>query len=138
MNLERHIEAHRNLYMHLVKGDGDSAQKHREFYDEYLAVMDLCADYYLQTVDTVFVRHYPLPKQMKPIARRRINQRAEGIQCARCYSGQWRATSRASDQPEATLSAIAPDRRSGRVGKRASMVWCVQWIGAFVRDRPIN
>jgi poly(3-hydroxybutyrate) depolymerase len=61
MNLERHIEAHRNLYMHLVKGDGDSAQKHREFYDEYLAVMDLCADYYLQTVDTVFVRH-ALPK----------------------------------------------------------------------------
>jgi poly(3-hydroxybutyrate) depolymerase len=57
MNLERHIEAHRNLYLNLVKGDGDSAQKHREFYDEYLAVMDLCAEFYLQTVDTVFVRH---------------------------------------------------------------------------------
>ena len=41
MNLDRHIEAHRNLFTHLVKGDGDSAQKHREFYDEYLAVMDL-------------------------------------------------------------------------------------------------
>jgi poly(3-hydroxybutyrate) depolymerase len=61
MNLERHIEAHRNLYLNLVKGDGDSAQKHREFYDEYLAVMDLCAEFYLQTVDTVFVRH-ALPK----------------------------------------------------------------------------
>jgi poly(3-hydroxybutyrate) depolymerase len=61
MNLERHIEAHRNLFTHLVKGDGDSAQKHREFYDEYLAVMDLSAEYYLQTVDTVFVRH-ALPK----------------------------------------------------------------------------
>ena len=57
MNLERHLEAHRNLFTHLVQGDGDSAQKHREFYDEYLAVMDLCAEYYLQTVDTVFVRH---------------------------------------------------------------------------------
>jgi poly(3-hydroxybutyrate) depolymerase len=57
MNLERHIEAHRNLFTHLVKGDGDSAQKHREFYDEYLAVMDLSAEYYLQTVETVFVRH---------------------------------------------------------------------------------
>ena len=44
-----------------MKGDGDSAQKHREFYDEYLAVMDLCAEFYLQTVDTVFVRH-ALPK----------------------------------------------------------------------------
>jgi poly(3-hydroxybutyrate) depolymerase len=61
MNLDRHIEAHRNLFHHLVQGDGDSAQKHREFYDEYLAVMDLAAEYYLQTVDTVFVRH-ALPK----------------------------------------------------------------------------
>ena len=57
MNLDRHIEAHRNLFTHLVRGDGDSAQKHREFYDEYLAVMDLAAEYYLQTVDVVFVRH---------------------------------------------------------------------------------
>jgi poly(3-hydroxybutyrate) depolymerase len=57
MNLDRHIEAHRNLFLNLVKGDGDSAQKHKEFYDEYLAVMDLTAEFYLQTVDTVFVRH---------------------------------------------------------------------------------
>ena len=61
MNLDRHMEAHRNLYLNLVKGDGDSAQKHREFYDEYLAVMDLCAEFYLQTCDTVFIRH-ALPK----------------------------------------------------------------------------
>jgi poly(3-hydroxybutyrate) depolymerase len=61
MNLERHIDAHNNLFINLVKGDGDSAQKHREFYDEYLAVMDLAAEFYLQTVDTVFVRH-ALPK----------------------------------------------------------------------------
>jgi poly(3-hydroxybutyrate) depolymerase len=57
MNLDRHIEAHRKLFHHLVQGDGDSAQKHREFYDEYLAVMDLTAEFYLQTVETVFVRH---------------------------------------------------------------------------------
>jgi len=61
MNLDRHIEAHRELFLHLVHGDGDSAQKHKEFYDEYLAVMDLTAEFYLQTVDTVFVRH-ALPK----------------------------------------------------------------------------
>ncbi|TAK47420.1 MAG: polyhydroxyalkanoate depolymerase [Xanthobacteraceae bacterium] len=61
MNLDRHIEAHQNLFMHLVDGDGDSAQKHREFYDEYLAVMDLTGEFYLQTVDAVFVRHL-LPK----------------------------------------------------------------------------
>jgi poly(3-hydroxybutyrate) depolymerase len=63
MNLDRHIEAHRNLFLHLVRGDGDSAQKHREFYDEYLAVMDLAAEFYLQTVESVFVRHdLPLGK----------------------------------------------------------------------------
>jgi len=61
MNLDRHIIAHKDFYMHLVKNDGDGAEKHREFYDEYLAVMDLSAEFYLQTVDTVFVRH-ALPK----------------------------------------------------------------------------
>ncbi len=61
MNLDRHLEAHRNLFRHLVEGDGDSATKHREFYDEYLAVMDLSAEFYLQTVETVFIRH-DLPK----------------------------------------------------------------------------
>jgi poly(3-hydroxybutyrate) depolymerase len=61
MNLDRHVDAHRDFYKHLVKDDGDSADKHREFYDEYLAVMDLTAEFYLQTVDTVFIRH-ALPK----------------------------------------------------------------------------
>jgi poly(3-hydroxybutyrate) depolymerase len=61
MNLDRHLIAHKDFFMHLVKNDGDSAEKHREFYDEYLAVMDLTAEFYLQTVDTVFVRH-DLPK----------------------------------------------------------------------------
>jgi poly(3-hydroxybutyrate) depolymerase len=61
MNLERHVEAHKQLFLNLVKGDGDSAQKHKGFYDEYLSVMDLTAEFYLQTVDTAFVRHL-LPK----------------------------------------------------------------------------
>jgi poly(3-hydroxybutyrate) depolymerase len=61
MNLDRHLIAHKDFFMHLVKDDGDSAEKHRDFYDEYLAVMDLTAEFYLQTVETVFVRH-DLPK----------------------------------------------------------------------------
>jgi len=61
MNLDRHIIAHKDFFMNLVKHDGDSAEKHRDFYDEYLAVMDLTAEFYLQTVDTVFVEH-SLPK----------------------------------------------------------------------------
>ena len=57
MNLDRHMQAQKDMFQHLVRGDGDSAEKHREFYDEYLAVMDLTAEFYLQTVDTVFVQH---------------------------------------------------------------------------------
>ncbi len=57
MNLDKHLDAHKSFFQHLVQGDGDSAQKHREFYDEYLAVMDLTAEFYLQTVETVFIRH---------------------------------------------------------------------------------
>ncbi len=61
MNLDRHVTAHYDMFKHLIRGDGDSAEKHRDFYDEYLAVMDLTAEFYLQTVETVFVEH-ALPK----------------------------------------------------------------------------
>lgn len=61
MNLDRHLIAHKEFYEHLVKNDGESAEKHRDFYDEYLAVMDMTAEFYLQTVDTVFIKH-ALPK----------------------------------------------------------------------------
>ncbi|WP_421854636.1 polyhydroxyalkanoate depolymerase [Oricola sp.] len=57
MNLDRHLIAQKDFFMHLVRDDGDSAEKHRDFYDEYLAVMDLTAEFYLQTVDTVFIKH---------------------------------------------------------------------------------
>ena len=57
MNFDRHVDAHKSMFDHLVKGDGDLAEKHRDFYDEYMAVMDLTAEYYLQTIETVFVDH---------------------------------------------------------------------------------
>jgi poly(3-hydroxybutyrate) depolymerase len=60
MNLDRHLIAHKEFFMHLVKNDGEP-EKHRDFYDEYLAVMDLTAEFYLQTVDQVFMKH-ALPK----------------------------------------------------------------------------
>lgn len=61
MNLDRHVDAHVKQFRNLVRGDGDSAASHRAFYDEYLAVMDLTAEFYLQTVETVFQKH-SLPK----------------------------------------------------------------------------
>jgi poly(3-hydroxybutyrate) depolymerase len=56
MNPERHISAHWEIFQHLVQGDGESAEKRRAFYDEYLSVMDIPAEFYLQTVDEVFQR----------------------------------------------------------------------------------
>jgi poly(3-hydroxybutyrate) depolymerase len=75
MNLDRHVKAHKDLFQHLVRGDGDSAERHREFYDEYLAVMDLTAEFYLQTVDSVFVRHL-LPQGWMTHRGRRVDLRS--------------------------------------------------------------
>ena len=61
MNLERHQDAHLQYFNDLVKGDGDSADKHLEFYNEYLSVLDLTEEFYLQTIDIVF-QQYLLPK----------------------------------------------------------------------------
>lgn len=61
MNLEKHQEAHLRYLQHMMDGDGDGADKHLEFYDEYLSVLDLSEEFYLQTVDVVFQR-YLLPK----------------------------------------------------------------------------
>ena len=54
MNHDRHLNAHYDYFNHLVEGDGDSADKHRKFYDEYLAVVDLTEEFYLQTIRDVF------------------------------------------------------------------------------------
>ncbi|WP_417489753.1 polyhydroxyalkanoate depolymerase [Maricaulis sp.] len=57
MNLDRHVDAHKDYFANMVKGDGDEADRHRTFYDEYLAVMDLSEEFYLQTISDVFQEH---------------------------------------------------------------------------------
>ncbi len=56
MNPDRHVDAHAKIFADLVKGDGESAGARRAFYDEYLSVMDMTAEFYLETVDEVFHR----------------------------------------------------------------------------------
>ncbi len=58
MNQENHIDAHKKYFDSLVAGDGESAQKHRKFYDEYLSVLDLTEEFYLQTIEKVFQEHH--------------------------------------------------------------------------------
>jgi poly(3-hydroxybutyrate) depolymerase len=65
MNAERHFDSHKDYFYHLVEGDGESAEAHRKFYDEYNAVMDLPAEYYLDTIKMVFQEHQlPLGKMV--------------------------------------------------------------------------
>jgi poly(3-hydroxybutyrate) depolymerase len=54
MNPDRHLKSHYDYFKDLIKGDNDSAEQHRQFYDEYNAVLDMDADYYLETINTVF------------------------------------------------------------------------------------
>lgn len=61
MNSDRHLNAHYEYFTHLVEGDGDSAEKHRGFYDEYLSVLDMTEEFYLQTIREVF-QEFSLPE----------------------------------------------------------------------------
>jgi poly(3-hydroxybutyrate) depolymerase len=54
MNPDRHLKSHYDYFLDLMRGDGDNADFHRDFYDEYNAVLDLPAEYYLDTIKTVF------------------------------------------------------------------------------------
>ncbi len=57
MNPRRHAQSHWEAYLHLREGDNESAEEHRKFYDEYNAVLDMPAEYYLETIKTVFQDH---------------------------------------------------------------------------------
>lgn len=61
MNLGDHMMSHWEMFKHLVQGDGESADRTKEFYDEYRSVCDMTAEFYLQTIDLVFQNH-ALPK----------------------------------------------------------------------------
>jgi poly(3-hydroxybutyrate) depolymerase len=75
MNIGRHVNACVAMLNHLVRGDDKSAKKHRKFYDEFLTVMDLTSEFYLQTIETVFVRH-ALPKNEMMHHGQRVDLRA--------------------------------------------------------------
>ena len=83
MNLDTHVGSHMKFFQHLIEGDGESSDKHRKFYNEYLSVMDIPAEFYLQTVAEVFQKH-SLPRgRMKwrdPITGLLVDVRPQDIQ----------------------------------------------------------
>jgi len=75
MNPERHQQSFRDMYRHLVDGDLDKAQTIGQFYEEYLAVNDLPAEFYLETVEKVF-QTYDLPRGVLQYKGRTVNPKA--------------------------------------------------------------
>lgn len=75
MNPERHVTSHWDFYHDLIKGDLGDADAHRRFYDEYNAVLDMPAEYYLDTVRIVFQEHL-LPRGQWDVAGERVNPAA--------------------------------------------------------------
>ena len=75
MNPERHFMSHWDFYQDLVKGDLEDAQSHRRFYDEYNAVLDMPAEYYLDTIRVVFQEHL-LPRGEWFVAGERVDPSA--------------------------------------------------------------
>jgi polyhydroxyalkanoate depolymerase len=75
MNLERHIKQHMDLANHLARGETEKAETIKNFYDEYFAVMDLPAEFYLETVRDVFQEHV-LPQGKMTIRGRPVNPAA--------------------------------------------------------------
>ena len=75
MNLNRHVDAHLDMFTHLAVGRATEADRLKVFYDEYFAVLDLTAEFYLETVARVFQQHL-LPKGELVWRNRRVDPRA--------------------------------------------------------------
>jgi poly(3-hydroxybutyrate) depolymerase len=73
MNMQRHVNAHIDLFTHLAAGETEEAQKIKSFYDEYFAVLDLPAEFYLETVQWIF--------QEARLAARTLTYRGETVDC---------------------------------------------------------
>jgi poly(3-hydroxybutyrate) depolymerase len=75
MNPNRHVNSHWDYYQDLVRGDLDDAESHRQFYNEYNAVLDMPARYYLDTIEKVFQR-FLLPRGLWDVDGERVNPAA--------------------------------------------------------------
>ncbi|MCV6614777.1 MAG: polyhydroxyalkanoate depolymerase [Cellvibrionaceae bacterium] len=119
MNLGNHIRKHLDFFSNVILGNHDDAEAHREFYDEYLAVLDMSADFYLETLERVFIEHH-LPTgqiryQGKPVDFSAITDTAlhtvEGARDDICSEGQTEAA-------QTICTALSDDKRRHKVYKK--------------------
>jgi len=115
MNIDNHMNAHVDHFWHLVKGDGDGASKHREFYDEYMSVMDLPAEYFLETIQAVFHNH-ALPKGELTCHGRRVNPAAITDVALMTVEGELDDISGVGQTAAAhTICPAIPETKRGRI-----------------------
>lgn len=74
MNLLTHLEKHWSFFKNVAKGNEEAANRHREFYDEYMTMMDATAEFYLETLDRVFVRQL--------LAKGELSYQGQTVDCA--------------------------------------------------------
>ena len=146
MNLGNHMMSHFEMFKHLVRGDGDSADQTKDFYDEYRSVCDMTAEFYLQTIDVVFQRHaLPMGTMMhrdKPVDPRAITDIAilaiEGERDDISGVGQTKAALTISSKLPASMKQYHLAKKVGHYGIFNGSRWrdqiapaVEQWIARF-------
>jgi poly(3-hydroxybutyrate) depolymerase len=118
LNLDRHVGSALRHFEHLVKGDGESAEGHRRFYDEYLSVMDLTAEFFLQTIKTAFQEH-ALPKGTMRSRGRAVEPSAIRRTALMTVEGEYDDISGVGQTVAAheLCSSLPPDRRQHHLQK---------------------
>jgi polyhydroxyalkanoate depolymerase len=122
MNIDRHVKAHRELYENLADGEAEKAAIIKAFYDEYFAVLDLTAEFYLETVRLIFQEH-ALPRGRLEYRGRRVDPAASGAPC--CSPSRASATTfapSARPSPRMTSAAICVPISNATTCRRASAI----------------
>ena len=126
MNIERHLKAHRELYEHLARGEEAKAAQTKAFYDEYFAVLDLTAEFYLETVRLVFQEH-ALPLGALTYEDRRSSRRRSSAPCCSRWKARRTTSARSGRRWPRTICA----RRLRPYRKRHHMQAGVGHYGVF-------
>ena len=116
MNPSRHVSSHWDFYLNLLRGDLDDAEAHRKFYDEYNAVLDMPAEYYLDTIHTVF-QQFLLPRGLWDVRGERVTPSAITHSALLTVEGELDDISGLgqTEAAHALCSGIPDDRRAHKV-----------------------
>jgi polyhydroxyalkanoate depolymerase len=137
MNIERHLKAHQELYENLARGEEAKAAATKAFYDEYFAVLDLTAEFYLETVKLVFQEH-ALPLGALTTRIKKSNRRRSGAPCCSPWKARRTTSARwARPWPRTTFARRCGPIASATTCRPASAI-TAYFQGAPGRTRSIR